>query len=362
VVDGSPKAYFWQGGDASITRIPVSGEAQHSKARAVAVSGTDVYIAGEYHDGKTYYHEDEDEDEAADDRQDQESPYRTYYWRYGEPSVTPITPIPPPGGDKEDLYISSVYTTGLTILGKDVYLTGYYREGRKYLAYYLQLGREMVLLEPQPPLPEKSHDLRMIRSNAGDFYLTGYIIEGETATAFYWKNGDPDLTRLPVTGPGANFQVSDMEISGGNLYITGSYRDKNSLVYKAYYWTSANPGAVQFLPAPVEMEQFKTSALVIAGNDIYIAGNYVSQGVSRAYFWKSGDSKIKELPVTGELGNIFVSALAVSGDDVYVGGECILSGGYRAYYWKYGDTRISLLPIPSEAGLGEFVVEAIALY
>jgi hypothetical protein len=360
VVEGSPKAYFWRDGDASITRIPVTGDVQHSTARAIAVSGTDIYIAGDYHDGKTYYDEGENEDEAADNRQDQESPYRTYYWKYGEPLVTPINPILPSGEDTEDLYISSVYTAGLTILGKDVYITGYYREGRKYLVYSIQPGEKMALLEP--PLPEKSHDLIMIRSDADDFYLAGYIIEGETATAFYWKNGDPALTRLPITGPGAGFQVSDLKISGSDLYITGSYRDKNSLVYQAYYWTSSNPGVAQFLPAPVGMDQFKTAALVIEGNDIYIAGNYVSQGVSRAYFWKNGDSKIKELPISGMPGNIFVSALAVSGDDVYVGGDCVLSGSHRAYYWKYGDTQISPLPIPPEAGGGEFVVEAIALY
>jgi hypothetical protein len=354
VAGESPQAYFWQPGDAVVTRIPLEEEMKQSNARAVAVSGADIYVAGDYHRGDTYWNEG-----SNDDRQDQESPYRTYYWKYGDPAVTAI--VPP--GEEENLYTGSVYTSGLTILGRDVYIAGYYREGRTYKTYYLQPGGEMQLIDTLPPLPDKTHDLRMLRSDSGDFYLTGYIIEGEQAVVFYWKSGDPILTRLPITGPGGDFHVSDMVFSGANLYITGYYKDKQSL-YNAYYWKgggSGDSGEVNILPAPAGTEQFKTAALRVSENTVYIAGDYVVQGVSRAYFWKSGDSKITNLPFPRGGAKFYASTLAVSGSELYVGGDCIEQSIRRAYYWKYGDTQITMLPLPPEAELGDFVVEAIAL-
>jgi hypothetical protein len=127
----SPKAYFWRGGDSAITSIPVTEEMKHSKARAIAVSDAGIYIAGDYHKGNTYWNENQE-----DDRQDQESPYRTYYWKYGDSSVTSIVP---PGEEMGD-YTGSVYTSGLTIWNGEVYIAGYYREGRAYRTYYIQPG------------------------------------------------------------------------------------------------------------------------------------------------------------------------------------------------------------------------------
>jgi hypothetical protein len=273
-----------------------------------------------------------------------------------------VTAIVPPG-EEENLYTGSVYTSGLTILGRDIYIEGYYREGRTYKTYYIQPGGEMKLFDTLPMLPDKTHDLRMLRSDAGDFYLTGYVIEGEQAAVFYWKSGDAALTFLSITGPGGDFHVSDMVLSGANLYITGYYKDKQSL-YKAYYWKgsgSDDSGEITFLPASAGTEQFKTAALRVSENTVYIAGDYVIQGVSRAYFWKSGDSKISNLPLPQGAGKFYASALAVSGSELYVGGDYIAQGIRRAYYWKYGDTQVTMLPLPPEADLGDFIVEAIAL-
>jgi hypothetical protein len=348
----SPKAYFWRGGDTAITQIPVAEEMQQSTARAIAVSGADIYIAGDYHLGNTYWNENQEAD-----RQDQESPYRTYYWKYGDPSVTRI--VPP--GETENVYTGSVYTSGLTILNEGVYIAGYYKEGQTYKTYYIQPGGEMNALDTLPLLPPKTHDLRMTRSGDGSFYLTGYVIEGEQAEVFYWKTGDADLNRLPITGPGGDFHVSDMKVSGADIYITGYYREKPSL-YKAYYWKGGGSEPV-FLPAPTGAEQFKTEALDISGDTVYIVGNYVVQGLSQAYFWKSGDSKISGLPLPQGTGNMYASALAVSGNELYIGGDYVQGSRRTAYYWKYGDTRVSLLPRPQdeEVETGDFVIEAIAL-
>jgi predicted heme/steroid binding protein len=125
------------------------------------------------------------------------------------------------------------------------------------------------------------------------------------------------------------------------------------------------PGKIYVLPSPVGAEQFKTAALEVSGSTVYIGGNYVVQGVSRAYFWKSGDSKISDLPLPRGAGNFYVSALAVSGNELYVAGDGVMQSIRRAYYWKYGDTQVTMLPLPRdlppEAVLGDFVVEAIAL-
>jgi hypothetical protein len=343
----NPQAYYWRGGDSAISPIPVAEEMKQSQAKAIAVSGADIYIAGDYHRGDTYWNE------------NQESPYRTYYWKDGDSSVTPIDP---PG--EADEYVGSIYTSGLTILNNDVFIAGYYKEGRNYRTYYVQPGKRMKLLDTLPNLPDKTHDLRMTCSGDDAFYLTGYSIEGEEASVFYWQSGDPALTRLSITGPGGDFHVSDMKLSGADIYITGYYKDKSSSLYKAYYWKgNSSGGTVHFLPAPTGAKEFKTAALDISGDTVYIAGNYVVQGLSRAYFWKSGDSKIRDLPFPSEAGNMYASALAVSGNEIYVGGDYVyLQGSYRtAYYWKYGDTRVIPLPRPQDEEVGAFVIEAIAL-
>ncbi len=92
---------------------------------------------------------------------------------------------------------------------------------------------------------------------------TDVYISGNGNTAMYWKNGVPVFLGAGVT--------TCIAVSGSDVYVSG-----NSNFGEAIYWKNGSP--------VVLASNAKTSGIVVSGNDVYVSGNEGQYAV----YWKNG--------------------------------------------------------------------------
>jgi hypothetical protein len=107
-----------------------------------------------------------------------------------------------------------------------------------------------------------------------------------------------------------------------DVYVSGSIYTTNASggsVPHAAYWK--NGAATQLSDMPS-----LANAIVVSGNDVYVAGTENSGNQDAAKYWKNGTT------------NARANAIFVSGSDVYVAGTVVATVGSSsiARYWKNG--------------------------
>ncbi len=277
-------AKYWKNGN------PVVLSQQPSEAYAIAVSGNDVYVAGQVA-GSTH-------DIAV-------------YWKNGvEADLTDGS--------------SEAEADSIFVQGTDVYVAG--RDGDA--AMYWKNGAPVVL------------DANALVSNVivsgADVYVAGWKYRTtqidpthivDYPVALYWKNGDEvDLTDGRVTA-----YANSIFLLGSDVYVAGA---TSSATYATdlipTYWK--NGSALQ-LPGN---DSFNWAAWIWAnGTDVYVAGNDLNLN-NRTYAattWKDGTRS--DLWNGNDTSN--ASQVTVDGTDVYISGDLSANGGIqRAGYWKNG--------------------------
>ena len=270
---------YWLNG--APTTLPDStGSVVGGSAAAVAVSGSDVYLAGiRGYDGDTSH-----------------VPYTT------ETAAYPIT-----GG------VATVWKNGKPASLPDLGSVGLVDSGKYAARFY-------------------SDYVSGIHVSGTNVYVSGgsyYTV----AHARYWVNGNPvDLTGnlYYVGGDGTDGTPTSTSIyaSGSDVYVSGfqSTTIGNPL---AIYWKNGSP---LFLSTD-SLQGSMANAVVVSGTDVYIAGWQNIGNYSRAILWKNG---IADTLTSGNTSSAATS-LFVNGNDVYVAGYTWMIGGhYIATYWKNG--------------------------
>ncbi len=208
-------AVVWKDGVASI--MPDTG-ALAEYVNGIVVSGSDVYVSGgnpvlyQPASGPTYW--------AA-------------YWKNGiihslDSGLIGITP----GGT---LIVSSPRTTGLSLSGSDVYVSG---------------------TETSPGLT-----------------ISPYVNQ----QAMYWKNGTPVL--LPTTTDGT--QGNAVLLANDTVYVAGNVSYLG--VFQATVWKNG------VLPIfPLWETNSVANAIAVSGKDVYVAGNAYINSAPFATYWKNG--------------------------------------------------------------------------
>ena len=270
---------YWKNG----VRTDLTLNTDYAWVDGIAVSGSDVYIAGSY--GEITYNE---------ETNIPISPYYTAcYWK---------------NGVKTDLSTNAhAIAGGIAVSGSDVYVAGRYTESTNSMttitttACYWKNGVRTDLFSESSPGYAQADYIAVSGSDvyvAGSYQeITGYNEETNnpiyTYTACYWKNGvRTDL--FSESSPGYA-QADYIAVSGSDVYITGRYQDNEGTnspfsSYTSCYWKN---GVRIDLPTNAQ-----ASEIAVSGSDVYVAGHYYSEITYDEYanpiytvtacYWKNG--------------------------------------------------------------------------
>jgi pentose-5-phosphate-3-epimerase len=193
-------ACYWKNGKRTNLQTSI-GPSTSSQVYAIAVAGTDVYVAGEH---RSY------------------ASYTACYWKNGTRTML--------------AYPSHSRANAVTVAGSDVYFAGMYSDTDNYhfRACYWKNGEQIDL--PFPPLDEYKYvfiSADAIAVAGADVYLAGsystILHEDalvEESSVCYWKNGE----RINLEG----FRAAAIAVAGADVYIAGSYLGGDG--ERACYW------------------------------------------------------------------------------------------------------------------------------
>lgn len=228
----SGKAVLWKNNTAIILASSLKAG---TSAKAVAVVGNDVYVAGEVFDGTS-----------------QSIPT---LWKNGIAS----NPTDVDKGFIEDM----------AVVGNDVYVVG---AGADNVAKYWKNG--------VPTIIGAGVGTNSIVVTNNDVYVCGNFTKPLGRVSCYWKNGV-----LNQLSDGNNDSVTnDIILIGSDVYVIGNEQNNNGSGFEAKLWK--NGSTVFFANA----SNINFSKMFVKDNDLYIVG-YESSGIGTkkvAKYWKNG--------------------------------------------------------------------------
>jgi len=267
-------AAFWKNG--IVKQIPVPNS-KKSWANAIAVLGTDVYIAGNTISSNS-------------------NAFQATVWKNG---VATLLTSDPSGGEARAIAIS----------GNDVYIAGYSRDANDHpVATYWKNGVKTVI-------GEEDSEASAIVVKGADVYMAGNMFVYDTPNsgnqwAATWKN--KTITKLNSAN---SVDANGMAFIGNDMYVTGNI----------VYWKNGVETKLSSSSTYVNI-----SSVVVNGADVYLGGtegNVASYTGNMATYWKNG------IPVIlGDAGLIEVYGIAVNGQDIYLAGLM----DRAATVWKNG--------------------------
>ncbi len=269
-----------------------------AEAAAVAVNGTDVYVAGYSYINTTAV-----------------PPYTSIgvatYWKNGARHVLDST--------------ANGWTTGIFINNNDVYITGTITPTGYPQAVCWKNGVKMLLqFDPN----SVGSEARGVSVYNNDVYVVGNTFTpGFYGIATYWKNGQEVTLNNPYT---TTASATAIAANGNDVYVVGM---TGGLLTQATIWK--NGIASQLEGADLAT---RASSIQIHNNDVYVAGSAAKTAVGQTQnflysfiYWKNG---FIANPNWYDGGDAFlvVGAMAVTDADVFVAGTYY----GRPAYWDNG--------------------------
>ena len=306
---------------ATSTALSMPSGMTSSVADAIAVSGSDVYVAGYASNGAN--------DIAV-------------LWVNGAATILPSSMTISEAGP-------------IAVSGGNVYVTGFEEDTAANSTAVLWVNGVATTLAP--PSGKAYAGAFDIAVSGSQVYVTGIAYNTDSdEVAVLWVNGAATVLPAP-SGLTGDYCAQGIAISGGNVYVSG-YTLPDVGNPTAISWV--NNGAATTLPIPPgdTPQGYGAGATAVLGNDVYVAGDGVSSatGNSTAAYWLNGTPTSLPLPTNtiGFPATSFAAGIGFSGSDVYVVG----SAGQYATYWVNGGAG-TLLPMPS--GIAYSNASAIAV-
>jgi hypothetical protein len=257
----------------------------------MAFAGDDIYIIGLNYTGET--------DNLV---------WNPCYWKNGVKYILPI----PAGTDG--------YTSGITVNGNDVYITGYYYNDGTGTACYWKNGIRNDI--------GGANNTNAIAVSGNDVYIAGSFSDGSNAYACYWKNGN----KINLSSIGDYWVAEGIALSGTDVYITGFYAYNNGGGMQGCYWLNGTRH-------DLSGNGLAAGTVAISGANVYMAGMYRNGENSNACYWLNGTQVVLPAPA----GDSSAYTITIDGNDVYALGSY---GGYDfgedgpipppPCYWKNG--------------------------
>jgi hypothetical protein len=273
-------ATYWKNG----APVALSDGTNNAHANSIAVSGTDVYVAGDEYNGMNNV---------------------AKYWKNGQPfNLT--------GGKN---YASA---TSIAVSGSDVYVAGYEYVGRN-VAIYWKNGTRITLTDST-----KNAFAFGIAVSGTDVYVAGYeqLNAGfGNDIAKYWKNGTP----VSLTDGSLEAQAYSIAVSGTDVYVAGHEWNGSGTADTANFWKNGSPS---ILNNPDGSPGSDTWSVFVSGTDVYVAGS----GNNGALYWKNS-TPVALSNGTGTQAGTVAYGIAVSGTNIFAAGDI---GNNIALYWNNG--------------------------
>jgi hypothetical protein len=172
--------------------------------------------------------------------------------------------------------------------------------------------------------------VRAIAVSGTDVYVGGDFTEATDSTATKIVNHIArwDGTQWSAIGSGVNDVVEAIAVSGTDIYVGGRFLTATDSVGTKNIDYIARWGGSQWHALGSRVSGF-VWAIAVSGADVYIGGCFViavdstdSRTVNYIAKWDGS-----QLPALGSGVNDFVEAIAVNGSDVYAGGYFTVAGG-----------------------------------
>jgi hypothetical protein len=215
------QAVYWKNGQMVNLGNPPS------YARAIVISGSDIYIAG---------------------IAEVDSIYSAVYWKNG--TLISLSNIP-----------HSV-ANAIAVSGSDVYVAG--NAGNNgFQAVYWKNGSQISL---ENAVPSQANGIAI---SGSDIFVAGLVTTGAgTEAAVYWKNGvRTNLNPLSTDTMITNTYASAIAVSGANVYVTGFMNNVHEL-----YWKNGVQSPVNNPNTSANMTN-NINGIVLNDTNVYISLN-----------------------------------------------------------------------------------------
>ena len=313
---------------ATATALSTPGGMTSSQANALAISGSDVYVAG-----------------TASNSTNQTA----VYWLNNGAATT--------------LPSSMTFSTAnaIAVSGGNVYVAGYEENSAGNGTAVLWVNGTATTLSP--PSGMAYSYAAAITVVGSDVYVTGIASNTDSdEVAVLWVNGAATLLPMP-SGLTGDYYANGIAVSGGNVYVSG-YTDSNADTDTAISWVNNGAATTLPIPAGILYGEYSAAGIAVSGGDVYVAGGgSTSVGSGSAAYWENGTPITLPLPsnMTSSPATSWAVGIATSGSDLYTVGSLVdstISVGQTAAYWVNGG-EATLLPMPS--GTHESWASAIAV-
>jgi hypothetical protein len=308
LVSGSPTA--------TATALPMPSSMTSSQANAIAVSGSDVYVAG-YASNIT-------------------SRTAVYWLNNGAATTLPSS-------------MTSSQANAIAVSGGNVYVAGYEENSAGNLTAVLWVNGAATTLSP--PSGMAYSDAGAIAVSGSNVYVVGVAWNTDNdESAVLWVNGAATLLPMP-SGLTGDYYAQGVAVSGGNVYVSG-YTDSSAGNETAIYWVNSGAATTLSIPPHDSAGNYGASWITVSGSDVYVAGGGTNgaTGDFNAAYWKNGTPTTLPMPnyMADSSATSYAYGITVSGSDVYAVGTLGDStlGVETAVYWVNGG-EATLLPMPS---------------
>jgi hypothetical protein len=306
LVSGSPTA--------TATALSMPSGMTSAQANAIAVSGSDVYVAG-YEENST-------------------SRAAVYWLNNGAATTLP----------------SGTQANAIAVSGNNVYVAGYEENsaGNGQTAVLWVNGTATTL---SPPSGMAYSDANAIAVSGSNVYVAGVAWNNNSDySAALWVNGAATLLPIP-NGLTGEYYAYGITVSGGQVYVSG-HTDSSANLDSAVSWVNNGAATTLAIPPNDTVGNYDAVGIAVSGSDVYVAGSGTNGTtfVTNAAYWVNGTPTSLPMPSNISM-NASSSAvgIAVSGGDVYAVGSLLgttTDVGQTAAYWVNGG-EATLLPMPS---------------
>lgn len=287
-----------------------------AQANAIAISGSDVYVAGMASNSTN---------EAA-----------VFWLNNGAPTTLPSSAI-----------ISTANATAVS--GGNVYVAGYEENIAGSGNAVLWVNGTATTLSP--PSGMAYADAAAVTVVGSDVYVAGTAWNNDNdESAALWVNGVATLLPMP-SGLTGDYYAWGIAVSGGNIYVSGN-TDSSANTDTAISWVNNGAATTLPIPAGILYGEYGAVGIAVSGGDVYVAGSgSTSVGSGTAAYWENGTPTTLPMPsdITNSPATSWAVGIAISGSDVYTVGSLVdstASVGQTAAYWVNGG-EAALLPMPS---------------
>ncbi|MBZ4041373.1 hypothetical protein [Flavobacterium hibisci] len=274
---GINQAAIWQKG----VTVNLGTAGKNSVAKAVFVSGKDVYVAGH---------------ESISTETDAKRLIKL--WKNGVPVA--IT------DGSRDAVVADLY-----VVGNDVYILGNEFNGSLHVAKIWKNGIASVLTDVS-----KEGIANAITVSAGNVYATGSEADNGMQIVKLWKNGvSEDLTDVVKSA-----EANALFVSNGDVYVAGEEQGK------AKFWKKGK--------ATIVSEKAKATGIYVSGNDVYVIFEQYNAETKKwqGKLWKNGQiSNVSDGTQDCHLVNI-----VIDNNTIYIAGSEGDGSLEKAKVWKNG--------------------------